>query len=212
MLSASAGAIEAFSVLELGAFAGAQTGNIVLGAIAASEGHWHEASRYLWPLLAFVAGVMAAQTLLIAPATRIARRPYRTLLALEIVALVVVAAVLDSVPDVVASVVITVAVAAQASTFRTVVDIGYNSAFTTGNLMNALVAAHAALARRDREQAIHSRRIALVIGAYAGGAIAGAAATRGLSQGGILLAAAGLALALALFVRDEQRHRQTRPE
>lgn len=59
---------------------------------------------------------------------------------------------------------------------------------------------------------MHTRHIAAVIGAYALGAVAGAAATRAFGPAGILLAAAGLAVALALFVIDEQEHRQTQPE
>jgi uncharacterized membrane protein YoaK (UPF0700 family) len=69
---------------------------------------------------------------------KLLHRPFRMLLTVEAATLVVVGFLPATMPKLVSSVLITVAAAAQAATFRTLVDVGYNSAFTTGNLMNAV--------------------------------------------------------------------------
>ena len=55
------GFIDAYLFLRHGVFAFAQTGNVVFLAVAVVQGHtW---ATYLWPLLAYVAGLAAAQVL-----------------------------------------------------------------------------------------------------------------------------------------------------
>ena len=212
VLATAAGSIEAYSVITLGAFAGAQTGNVVLGSIEISHAHWSAAARYVWPILAFIAGVLLARTLQTGKVAVLVRRPYRAVLTAELLALFVVGCLPTSTPRVLVSVVVTAAVAAQASTFRTLVDIGYNSAFTTGNLMNALIAAHTAVAARSREQLVHARRVFGVIGCYAVGAVAGALITRWLDRQGIWFAVALLAVALVLFRLRQETPRPDGPD
>ncbi len=203
LLAAAAGSIEAYSVVDLGAFAGAQTGNLLFGSIAISRWQWSTALRYLLPIAAFVAGVLAARTLLTPWAATIVHRPYRAVLIFEVTLLVLMGLLPDSTPREFTSVVITVAVAAQASTFRTVVDVGYNSAYATGNMMNTVTAAHAGFVNRDRTELVHARRVFSVIGCYAFGAMIGAGVTRELGRHGILAGAVLIGLALALFIADE---------
>ncbi|MCW2526597.1 MAG: hypothetical protein JWM76_1457 [Pseudonocardiales bacterium] len=212
LLAAAAGSIEAYSIAVLNAFAGAQTGNVVLGSIALSQGEWSAVGRYVWPILAFIAGVMMAQTLLTDRLARAVHRPYRVLLGVEILTLIVIGLLPEQTPKVIVSIVITVIVAAQASTFRTLVDIGYNSAFTTGNLMNAITAAHAGLMKHDHASLVHARRVGRVIASYAVGAVAGAFCVREFGHRGIWLAAVVLILALVLFITDQREGLQSQPE
>jgi uncharacterized membrane protein YoaK (UPF0700 family) len=208
LLSFTSGSIEAYSVLKLGAFAGAQSGNLVLAATQIARWHWRAAAPHLWPLLAFTVGVIMAQTLLTPRVVRVVRRPYRAILTFELIMLVAMGFLPDSTPRVIASVIITIAVSAQMSTFRTVVDIGYNSAFTTGNLMNAITAAHAGIVKHDREQLVHARRGLGIIASYLAGAILGGVCAYHLGRHGIWISAALLAVALGLFVSDERLERQ----
>ena len=209
LLAAAAGSIEAYSIVVLGAFAGAQTGNVVFASIEISRWHWDAAGRYLWPILAFVFGVLVARTLLTRRVAELVHRPYRAILTLELVILLAMGFLPGSTPRTLTSVILTVAVAAQASTFRTVVDVGYNSAFTTGNLMNAVTALHAAVVDRNRAELVHARRVFAVIGCYVVGAILGAVSSREFGRPGIWCGAVILAAALALFVTDERLERQT---
>jgi uncharacterized membrane protein YoaK (UPF0700 family) len=209
LLAAAAGAIEAYSVLRLNAFAGAQTGNVVLGAVAVSRGEWKTTVRYIWPILAFVCGVLMARTLVTGRVAVLVRRPFRAVLIAELVTLIIVGVLPTATPHAIVSVIITVAVAVQAATFRTLVDVGYNSAFTTGNLMNAVASLHAAVSARDRAELLHARRIFAVIGCYAAGAIAGGLCARAFGRPTVWCAAVLLAAALVLFVADERRRLQT---
>ncbi len=212
LLSSAAGSIEAYSVIKLGAFAGAQTGNVVLGAIEISRWRWTPAARYLWPILAFVVGIVLARTLLTPRVVRLVRRPYRAILAFELIMVIAMGFLPDTTPRALASVIITLAVAAQMSTFRTVVDIGYNSAFTTGNLMNAITAAHAAFVKHDHDELVHARRVSGVIASFVAGAILGAVCAHEFGRHGIWLGGVLLAAALALFVSDQRLERQSVPE
>lgn len=211
-LALTAGAIESYSLIVLGAFAGAQTGNVVLGAGDAARLDWAATARHVWPIVAFIGGVLLAQTLLLPGMTRLVRRPYRALLTLELVVVLVIGALPASSPRVLASILLTIAVAAQASTFRKLVDVGYNSAFTTGNLINFVTAAHAAVVGRQAIDRVHARRIGLVIGCYAVGAVIGALASRHWHRHGAWCAAVFLAVAVGVFVHDERTNRQIVPE
>ena len=203
LLAAAAGSIEAYSVVDLGAFAGAQTGNVLFGSIAISRWQWSIAVRYLLPIVAFVVGVIAARSMFTPQVARFVLRPYRAILIFEVTLLVLMGLLPSSTPRELTSVVITVAVAAQASTFRTIVDVGYNSAYATGNMMNTVTAAHAGFVNRDRDELVRAGRVASVIGCYAFGAMIGAGVTRELGRHGILAGAVLLGLALALFIADE---------
>jgi uncharacterized membrane protein YoaK (UPF0700 family) len=212
VLALAAGAIESYSVIILGAFAGAQTGNVVLGAGDAARLDWSSTARYAWPILGFIGGVLFAQTLLLPSVATLVRRPYRALLALELAAIIVIGALPASSPALLASILLTVTVAAQASTFRKLVDVGYNSAFTTGNLMNFLSAAHAAVIGHQPIDRVHARRIGLVIVCYVVGAVIGALGSLHWHRHGAWWAAVFLAVAIGVFVYDERRDRQTVPE
>jgi uncharacterized membrane protein YoaK (UPF0700 family) len=212
LLASAAGSIEAYSVTVLGAFAGAQTGNVVLGSIELSRLHWHSAARYGVPILAFIVGVLLSNSLRTERMTNVLRRPFRVLLAVELATVVIVGFLPGSTPKLVASIMITVAVAAQAATFRTLVDVGYNSAFTTGNLMNTVGTAHAAFVLHDHVALVHTRRGATVIGCYALGAVLGGICVRAFGHHGVWCAAVILAGALVLFVTDERERHQSVPE
>jgi uncharacterized membrane protein YoaK (UPF0700 family) len=212
LLATGAGAIEAYSIVVLGAFAGAQTGNIVLGSIELSKLHWAAAVRYGIPIIAFIGGVLLASSLRTEPLLSLFRRPFRALLAVELLTLVVVGFLPDSSPRLIASILITVTVASQAATFRTLVDVGYNSAFTTGNLMNVIGMAHTAIVKRDHAAAVHARRVGIVICFYTVGAIVGAVCSREFGRHGVWAAAVLLAAALGLFISDERSLRQSVPE
>lgn len=64
VLALSGGLMDAYSYVGRGrVFANAQTGNILLLGIHASEGRWQEAVLYFFPVLAFTAGIILAETI-----------------------------------------------------------------------------------------------------------------------------------------------------
>src|ERR1700689_3340604 len=93
LLAGAGGFLDAYTFVGRGGvFANAQTGNIVLLAVAAGERHWQAALLHVPPILAFMLGVALAETLA-RPAARPAfRRPAGTVLVAKTVVLVIVGA------------------------------------------------------------------------------------------------------------------------
>ena len=93
LLAGAGGFLDAYTFVGRGGvFANAQTGNVVLLAVAAGEGHWATALLHVPPILAFMLGVAVAETLARPATRRIVRRPARFVLGAEIVVLIVVGA------------------------------------------------------------------------------------------------------------------------
>ena len=62
LLAVTGGLLDSYTyLLRGGVFANAQTGNIVLLGVRAIEGDWKSVWHYLLPILAFAAGVLAAE-------------------------------------------------------------------------------------------------------------------------------------------------------
>ncbi len=205
LLALVGGALDAYTFVgHGGVFANAQTGNVVLLGVAVARGQWTQALRHLPAILAFVLGVVVAETLKRPGVAAFVRWPARAALALEIVVLAAVALMPVDTPDLVVTVVIAFVASVQVSTFRKLVDTAYNTTMTTGNLRTAIQSACTAVVDRDREAARRARQLALVITAFLAGALGGGLLT---ATGGVLAlwALVGLlTLGLALFVHDER--------
>jgi hypothetical protein len=79
LLAGVGGFLDAYTFVGRGGvFANAQTGNIVLLAVAAGERQWPTALLHVPPILAFMLGVAVAETLARPAARRIVRRPARS--------------------------------------------------------------------------------------------------------------------------------------
>ena len=64
LLALTGGFLDAYTYLVRGhVFANAQTGNIVMMGVDIAQGNWWGVGRYLLPVLAFVAGVLLAETI-----------------------------------------------------------------------------------------------------------------------------------------------------
>ena len=62
LLALTGGLLDAYSYLNRGeVFATAETGNIVLLGIHLAQQQWGQALRYVFPILAFAAGVLVAE-------------------------------------------------------------------------------------------------------------------------------------------------------
>jgi uncharacterized membrane protein YoaK (UPF0700 family) len=197
---------DAYSFIGLGGvFANAQTGNVVLFAVEAARDHWAEAARHVPPLLAFVVGVVVAETLRRPRVADAIRWPARAALVLEIIVLTVVGFLPHAVPDSVVVVMIAFTASVQVSTFRTLITWTYNTAMVTGNLRTAAQAVYVAVADRDADAARKARSFAVVIVSFVVGAFTGGWLTLHLGEHAIWIAAGVLTGALGLFVVDERR-------
>jgi uncharacterized membrane protein YoaK (UPF0700 family) len=206
LLALAGGFQDAYSFIGLGGvFANAQTGNVVLLGVEAAREHWADAARHLPSLLAFVLGVVVAETLNRPRVAAALRRPARMALVLEIAVLVIVGFLPRGVPDSLIVVMIAFTASVQVTTFRTLITWPYNTAMVTGNLRTAAQAAYAAVADRDPDAVRKTRSFAIIIVSFTIGAFAGGWLTLHVGRHAIWISAGVLAAALFLFVVEKHR-------
>jgi uncharacterized membrane protein YoaK (UPF0700 family) len=206
LLAVAGGFQDAYAYIDLGGvFANAQTGNVVLFGVEAARDHWAAAVRHIPSLLAFVAGVVVAETLHRPRVAAALRWPARIALILEIVVLAVVGVLPRDVPGSVLIVMIAFTASVQVTTFRTLIIWPYNTAMVTGNLRTAAQAAYAAVADRDPEAVRKARSFVVIIGSFVVGAFSGGWLTLHVGRHAIWISAGVLTAALGLFVIDEHR-------
>jgi uncharacterized membrane protein YoaK (UPF0700 family) len=211
LLSLTGGFLDAFTFLHHGGvFATAQTGNLVLIGVQAATGEWSAALRHVPALLAFVAGVATAETILHPRVSPLVLRPRRAALVAELVVLVGVGAMPRDVGSTAIVVLVAYVSAMQNAMFNNLRRWSFNTVIATGNLSTATRAAYRALVLKEPGAAEQARSFAAICMAFFAGAIFGAFATRSLGNAAAWLAAALVVAALALFVIDEAWVRRAR--
>jgi uncharacterized membrane protein YoaK (UPF0700 family) len=204
LLSLTGGFLDAFTFLHHGGvFATAQTGNIVLIGVQAATGQWSAALRHVPALVAFVAGVATAETMLHPRVSPVVLRPRRAALVAELVVLAGVGALPRDVGSTAIVVLIAYVSAMQNAMFNTLRRWSANTVIATGNLSTATRAAYRALVLKEPGAAEQARSFGTICLSFLVGAIVGAFATRQLGNSAAWLAAGLVVAALALFVIDE---------
>ena len=204
LLTLVGGGLDAYTFISRnGVFANAQSGNVVLMAVAAALGHWRQALNHLPSIVAFVVGVIAAESLNRPRVAALVRRPVRAAIGLEIAVLTLVGFIPRSAPDSVVTVLIAFTAAVQTSTFRTLVDTTFTSTMTTGNLRTGARNAYLALIDHDTTAGRRARQFGMIVLAFALGALGGARLTATLGTHAVWFGAALLVACLLLFVHDE---------
>jgi uncharacterized membrane protein YoaK (UPF0700 family) len=189
-------------------FANSQTGNLVLFGVEAARGQWSKAVLHLPPVVAFIVGVAAAETLKRPPVARVVVRPARVALFLEIVVLLIVGALPRSMPSSIVTVSIAFVASVQVSTFRTLVKWPYNNTMATGNLRTAVQAVYLAMVDRDPDAAAQARAFCSVMVSFLAGALGGAWLTYLFDVRAAWISAVLLAAGIALFAIDERDEAQ----
>ncbi len=202
VLSFSGGLQDAYTYNVRGSvFANAQTGNIVLMSQNAMMGDWRSGLRYLFPLLAFAAGIFAAER--IENRFKAGKRIHwrQIVLALEILILGLVGCIPAeySMP---ANMLVSLSCAMQVQTFRKVCGYGYASTMCIGNLRSGTESLSRYLRTREAaagRQALHLFGIILIfaLGAGTGGVLSGLWQTRTIWVSSVLLTAV-----LVMMVRE----------
>lgn len=133
LLALSGGAMDAYSYLCRGqVFANAQTGNMLLFGVYLSEGNTDKAWGYLWPVLAFTAGIILSDV--IRATIKNAHIHWRQIaLVLEIVFLLAVCFIPQKF-NAVANMMISLACGIQVETFRKTHGNGIATTMCIGNL------------------------------------------------------------------------------
>lgn len=132
-------------------FANAQTGNVVLFAVYASQADWSRAARHVPPVLACTLGIATAKFL----GVRSKKRTFRATLLCQSIELAVVPAVVlfgSHLPGAWVVPILSFVAALQFTTFDTLGPWSFNSAMTTGNLKGATVGIVLWLRGEEREK------------------------------------------------------------
>lgn len=201
LLTLANGFLDAHTYLARGGvFANVQTANVIFSAIDASERKWAAALAHVWPLLAFIAGMLLASHIKSGRMERIVPHSLRWTMGVQAVALAIIGFVPASVAHTYVTVPISFLAAVQIGLFRNVGDLAYLPVATTGNMMRFMESAYDGFVEKRSE----SRRAVLVYGtlilAFGCGALIGAIASDAWGVHAIWLPAGFLAVTLCLFI------------
>jgi uncharacterized membrane protein YoaK (UPF0700 family) len=205
LLTLTNGFLDAHTYIARGhVFANVQTANVIFSAIHVSERQFAAALAHLWPILAFIVGMLLASHIKSGRVEQKVPHSLRWTIGIQAVVLAVIGFVPASVDHNFVTVPISFLAAVQIGLFRKVGDLAYLPVATTGNLMRFMESAYDGVVEKRAE----ARRSVVVYGtlivAFAGGALGGAIATDAWSVRAIWLPAGFLAVTLSLFLVDER--------
>lgn len=200
LLAIVGGFLDAYTYIERGGvFANAQTGNIVFLGVYAAKGELQQALVHIPPILAFIIGVIVAESIK-KNSTRLFIPDWpRAILFFEILVLIIIGFIPNTTPNIIVTVIVSFVASIQVSAFRKLVDSPYSTTMSTGNLRSASKAAYVAFTQKDRKAAIRSIRFFAVVFSFLFGAFLGGLLTFFIGVKAIWSAAVILALAVILF-------------
>jgi uncharacterized membrane protein YoaK (UPF0700 family) len=206
LLTLANGFLDAHTYLARGGvFANVQTANVIFSAIDVSERKWAAGLAHVWPLLAFIAGMLLASHIKSGRIERIVPHSLRWTMGVQAVALAIIGFVPAAVAHSYVTVPISFLAAVQIGLFRNVGDLAYLPVATTGNMMRFMESAYEGFVEKRSE----SRRAVLVYGtlilAFGAGALIGAIASDAWGVRAIWLPAGFLAITLCLFIVEERK-------
>ena len=208
LLAIVGGFLDAYTFISRdGVFATAQTGNIVLLGVYASEGEWRRALLHIPPIIAFIIGVFVAEWIK-NKSSHFVLGWERLVLIFEIIVLCSIGLIPHTIPNIVVTVAVSFASSVQVSSFRKLVDSPYNSTITTGNLRSASCAAYTAITQKDYKSAVRAIRYFIIILSFLLGGFLGGLLTVIIGSKAIWGAATILVFAVILFSIYERKNRE----
>lgn len=207
LLALVGGFLDAYTYIARGGvFANAQTGNTVLLGLTLASGQFARAMRYLLPILAFVCGVVIADSIrwrYRKPDMKKAAMHWRQIVVLtEIILLVVVSFVPQS-ANAVVNIVISLVCALQVETFRKVHGNTLTTTMCTGNLRAGTE--QLVLWRQTGDRAAGKRALTYfaIILFFVLGAVMGAVLTTLLAEKAAIVCSIMLVAVFAAMFREE---------
>ena len=187
-------------------FANAQTGNIVLLGQSLAGGQWAVALHYVFPLLAFLAGVYASEW--VRHLGRHSRTLHwrQTVLLVEI-ALLIAAGFLPQAMNPLANALMSFACAMQVDSFRRFRGVPCATTMCIGNMRSGTELLSRYHITRDKALLRKSLHYYYIILVFAAGAALGAVLTRQIGEKTIWIAAGLMAVGFALMFLKEETSR-----
>jgi len=204
LLASVGGFLDAYSFISRnGVFANAQTGNMVLMAVKAASGDWEGSMLHIPSILAFILGVVVAQSAKLPRFREVLYSYRRSILILEVIILVCVGFMGRGVPDIIVTAMISFVSSLQISTFNKIHNWAYNSTMTTGNLRTAVQAAFLAMTERNQEAKEQAKGFSYIILAFIAGAIAGTFSTTNFGYKAVWIACLFLFISMLAYHKDK---------
>lgn len=208
LLAIVGGFLDAYTFIGRGGvFANAQTGNIVLLGIYASKGEWGQALVHIPPILAFIIGVIVAESIKNSSSHIFSLDWAQAVLFFESIVLIIIGFIPNTIPNIVVTVAVSFVSSVQISSFRKLVGSPYCTTMSTGNLRSASQAAYIAFTQNDRESAIRAIRFLAIIFSFLFGAFLGGLLTLIIGVKAVWGAVIILVCALVLFSIGERKSR-----
>jgi uncharacterized membrane protein YoaK (UPF0700 family) len=205
MLTLTNGFLDAHTYIARGhVFANVQTANVIFSAINVSERQFSAALAHVWPLLAFIAGMLLASHIKSGRMEQVLPYSLRWTIGVQAVVLAIIGFVPATVDHNFVTVPISFLAAVQIGLFRNIGDLAYLPVATTGNLMRFLESAYDSAVERKAEAQRPLAVYGTLIVAFASGALAGALSTDAWGVRAIWLPASFLAVTLCLFIVGER--------
>src|SRR6478609_9195589 len=178
LLTLANGFLDAHTYLVRGhVFANVQTANVIFSAIDLSEHKLAAALAHVWPLLAFIAGMLVASHIKSGRMERLVPHSLRWTMGVQAVVLAIIGFVPASVDHNFVTVPISFLAAVQIGLFRNIGDLAYLPVATTGNLMRFMESVYDGAVEKRAESRRACGVYGILILAFASGALAGAVAT-----------------------------------
>ena len=150
LLAVAGGFLDVYTYISRGGvFANAQTGNIVLLGISAADGNWKQIMSYVWPILAFMAGILLTEAV---------RKKYRynpglhwrqIVIGLEFLVLLCIAFVPSGRLNDLVNVLVSFVCSMQVESFRLLHGNAYATTMCTGNLRSGTEALYHGAVNHD---------------------------------------------------------------
>jgi len=208
LLTTANGFLDAYTYITRGhVFANVQTGNVILFAIDLSHRSWGSTLGHLWPILAFLVGVLLSAHIRSGRLERLVTYPMRWTMGIQALAFATVGFVPTTVPNSFVTIPISFLAAMQCTLFRSIGDLTYISVATTGNLMRVMEAGYSVLVEKDDAARVAFRVYAALTATFASGAVLGALASLYWGIHAVWVAAAFLSVTLVFFIIDERQGR-----
>lgn len=207
LLAVSGGMMDAYSyIMRDEVFANAQTGNMLLFGVHISQGEFHLAMRYLFPILAFIVGIMTSD---------IVRTKFNKRLHWRQNAVLVEAVILTFVGfiplnmNLLANSLTSLACGIQVESFRKIHGRGIATTMCIGNLRSATQNMCDYIYKHDKKNFRNSILYFGVISCFVLGAIIGNICIKHIQEKTIIISAVLLFVAFMLMFVDREKGKET---
>ena len=204
ILALSGGCMDAYSYIQRGeVFANAQTGNMLLFGVNLSEGNYQAMLSYLFPVLAFAAGIALADTVRVREANLL---HWRQIAVLAEALILIVVSFIPTTMNLPANALTSFACGIQVESFRKIHGRGIATTMCIGNLRSGTENLHHFVHTKERKYLDSSLLYYGIIASFIIGAVVGNAMVHIMHQRAILCCSVLLIITFFIMFIDREKN------